>query len=84
MQRKFFKTHHNISIGNKATVIDKLLFSDSEWRTSFLVKEITAQKQLLGECEEEIADDRPCTETKFEPSVGMHQSDPQTKELDLL
>ena len=85
--RKFVKTHHNISIGfvksfdYPSTVIDKGLFGGYEWKTSFPVEE--TDLNILNECKEEIANLRPCIETKFEKSVTINQPDRHVSEIDL-
>ena len=68
-------------------VIDRDWFSPSEWNISKLIdipyKSRRKYLNVTRECHKKIANEKLCSETKFEETFEIEQPDPYTKEIDL-
>ena len=79
--------YHSLS----SPLIDRDWFSSSEWNNSQMMemKEISDEDEsmymnVVRECEEEeIPDEKPCDETRFEKVSEIQQPDELTREIDL-
>ena len=90
IQRTFMESYNRTTFGTYPfylVVLDRDWFSSNEWNTVYLARSteenLTLYENIRATCLQEIADVKPCEETKFEEMAGGEPRNSATKEIDL-